>query len=89
MEKQPKSQANPPLPPGNQNAYSHLALLLGARPDMPNRKEYLCFLTASVVFILGTLGFLGYIYLELLRRDTSPTAGTLTWATSFSLTFSR
>ena len=36
---------------------------------MPNRKEYLCFLTASVVFILGTLGFLGYIYLEPLRRN--------------------
>ena len=59
----------PPLPPENQNTYFHLAALLGARPDMPNRNEYLCFLTASVVFILGTLGFLGYIYLEPLRRN--------------------
>jgi uncharacterized membrane protein YdjX (TVP38/TMEM64 family) len=59
----------PPLPPEDQNTYFHLAALLGARPDMPNRNEYLCFLTASVVFILGTLGFLGYIYLEPLRWD--------------------
>lgn len=57
-----------PVPPENQNSYSHLALLLGARPDMPNRHEYLCFLTVSVVFILGTLGFLGYVYLEPWRR---------------------
>ena len=35
---------------------------------MPNRNEYLFFLTASAAFILGTLGFLGYIYLEPLRR---------------------
>jgi uncharacterized membrane protein YdjX (TVP38/TMEM64 family) len=59
----------PPLPPENHNTYSHLALLLGAGPDMPNRKEYLFFLTASVIFVLGTLGFLGYIYLDPLRRN--------------------
>jgi uncharacterized membrane protein YdjX (TVP38/TMEM64 family) len=55
-------------PPADQNALSQLASLAGARPDMPNRREYLFFLAASVIFILATLAWLGYIYLEPVRQ---------------------
>jgi uncharacterized membrane protein YdjX (TVP38/TMEM64 family) len=47
---------------------THLAACLGARPDMPNRAEYLFFLTVSMVFLLGMLALLGYIYLEPVRE---------------------
>jgi len=47
---------------------SELALYLGARPDMADRNEYLFFLTASMVFVLGVLAFLGYIYLDPVRE---------------------
>jgi uncharacterized membrane protein YdjX (TVP38/TMEM64 family) len=46
-----------------------LTILLGARPDMPDRSEYLLFLTASGIVLLLTLAFLGYIFLEPVRRD--------------------
>ena len=45
---------------------------------MPNRREYLFFLAASAVFILGTLGFLGFSYLEPLRQDLAHAARNLT-----------
>ena len=35
---------------------------------MADRAEYLFFLTASSVFLLGILAFLGYIYLDPLRE---------------------
>jgi uncharacterized membrane protein YdjX (TVP38/TMEM64 family) len=47
---------------------SELAIILGARPDMADREEYLFFLTASIVFLLGGLAFLGYIYLDPVRE---------------------
>ena len=51
-----------------QTARSELAEYLGARPDMADRAEYLFFLSASSVFLLGMLAFLGYIYLDPLRE---------------------
>lgn len=36
---------------------------LGVTPSIANRKEYLAFLTASILVSLGILSFLGYIYL--------------------------
>jgi uncharacterized membrane protein YdjX (TVP38/TMEM64 family) len=51
-----------------QTVRSELAEFLGARPDMADRAEYLFFLTASIVFLLGVLAFLGYIYLDPLRE---------------------
>jgi uncharacterized membrane protein YdjX (TVP38/TMEM64 family) len=59
-------EENPPS--ANKSAFSQLTALLGARPDMPNRREYLFFLLASAIFILGTVGWLGYIYLEPVRQ---------------------
>jgi len=53
-------------PPGHY--LTHLATHLGARPDMPDRAEYLFFLTASIVFLLGMLALLGYIYLDPVRE---------------------
>jgi uncharacterized membrane protein YdjX (TVP38/TMEM64 family) len=53
---------------GHQTVRSELAEYLGARPDMADRAEYLFFLTASIVFLLGMLAFLGYIYLDPLRE---------------------
>jgi uncharacterized membrane protein YdjX (TVP38/TMEM64 family) len=47
---------------------SDLALSLGAKPDMADRDEYLLFLTLSIVFLLGMLAFLGYIYLDPVRK---------------------
>jgi uncharacterized membrane protein YdjX (TVP38/TMEM64 family) len=55
--------------PEQRKFFSHLGNLVGANDAMPNRNEYLFFLTATTAFIVGTLGFLGYIYLEPLRRD--------------------
>jgi uncharacterized membrane protein YdjX (TVP38/TMEM64 family) len=51
-----------------EHGLSDLAIYLGARPDMADRDEYLFFLTASIVFLLGMLAFLGYIYLDPLRE---------------------
>ena len=45
-----------------------LAAYPAARPDMADRGEYLFFLTASRVFLLGMLAFLGYIYLDPVRE---------------------
>ncbi len=61
----PAHAATPPEP---ETLISDLALYLGARPDMPDRSEYLFFLTASLVFLLGMLAFLGYIYLDPVRE---------------------
>ena len=50
----------------------HLALLaslLGGRPDMPNRREYLFFLAASILTFMGTLAFLSYTVLEPFRQS--------------------
>jgi uncharacterized membrane protein YdjX (TVP38/TMEM64 family) len=47
---------------------SDLAIYLGAKPDMADRDEYIFFLAASIVFLLGILAFLGYIYLDPLRQ---------------------
>ncbi len=41
---------------------------LAARPDMADRGEYLILLSASSVFLLGMLAFLGYIYLDPVRE---------------------
>jgi uncharacterized membrane protein YdjX (TVP38/TMEM64 family) len=55
-------------PPPPESKASELAELLGVRPDMADRTEYLVFLAASMVFLLGILAFLGYIYLDPLRE---------------------
>jgi uncharacterized membrane protein YdjX (TVP38/TMEM64 family) len=52
---------------------SHLSEALGAKPEMPNREEYLFFLTASVIFLLAVLGSLVYVYLEPIRQDLNRT----------------
>jgi len=62
----PAHSATTPEP---ETLISDLALYLGARPDMPDRSEYLFFLTASMVFLLGMLAFLGYIYLDPVREQ--------------------
>ena len=54
--------------PKHEHNLSDLAVFLGARPDMADRDEYLFFLTASMVFSLGVLGFLGYIYPDPVRE---------------------
>jgi uncharacterized membrane protein YdjX (TVP38/TMEM64 family) len=51
-----------------EHGLSDLAIYLGARPDMADRDEYLFFLTAFIVFLLGILAFLGYIYLDPIRK---------------------
>jgi uncharacterized membrane protein YdjX (TVP38/TMEM64 family) len=56
------------LPPEPQSFSAHLSMVLGAEPGMPNRQEYLFFLAASTLFILGVLGALVYIYLEPIRQ---------------------
>lgn len=48
---------------------SGVSLYFGARPDMADRSEYLFFLTASIVFLLGIVAFLGYIYLDPVRQQ--------------------
>ncbi|HZE21543.1 MAG TPA: VTT domain-containing protein, partial [Desulfobaccales bacterium] len=54
--------------PAPERKVSELAELLGARADMADRAEYLFFLTVSMVFVLGILLYLGYIYLDPLRE---------------------
>jgi uncharacterized membrane protein YdjX (TVP38/TMEM64 family) len=61
----PEAVASPPRP---EQKVSELAEMLGARADMADRAEYLWFLTFSLVFLLGILAFLGYIYLDPLRE---------------------
>jgi uncharacterized membrane protein YdjX (TVP38/TMEM64 family) len=61
-----KAVANPY--PESKSLFSHLAMVVGAEPEMPNRKEYLFFLTASTIFILAVLGSLVYVYLEPIRQ---------------------
>jgi uncharacterized membrane protein YdjX (TVP38/TMEM64 family) len=67
----PRAENSPPpstVMQERQTYRSELAAFLGARPDMADRAEYLFFLTASIVFVLGILAFLGYIYLDPLRE---------------------
>jgi uncharacterized membrane protein YdjX (TVP38/TMEM64 family) len=54
--------------PGHRHHLSEMAELLGAHPDMADRAEYLFFFTATTVFILGGLLWLGYIYLDPVRE---------------------
>jgi uncharacterized membrane protein YdjX (TVP38/TMEM64 family) len=54
--------------PEPENHLASLAVWLGARPDMPDRTEYLFFLGISGIFLLGMLAWLGYIYLEPVRE---------------------
>jgi uncharacterized membrane protein YdjX (TVP38/TMEM64 family) len=69
---EPERSADPleavAIPPLQEHKVSELAEWLGARPDMADRAEYLFFLVASMVFLLGVLAFLGYIYLDPLRE---------------------
>jgi uncharacterized membrane protein YdjX (TVP38/TMEM64 family) len=51
-----------------EHGMSDLAIYFGAKPDMADRDEYVFFLAASIVFLLGILAFLGYIYLDPLRE---------------------
>jgi uncharacterized membrane protein YdjX (TVP38/TMEM64 family) len=67
-ERPTANPATADAPAKHNHALSELALYLGARPDMPDRNEYLFFLTASIVFVLGVLAFLGYIYLDPVRE---------------------
>ena len=57
--------------PAPENNLSYPAASLGARPDRPERAEYLFFITVSCIFLLGMLAFLGYIYL-IPRRERLP-----------------
>ena len=61
--------------PAPENNLSYPAASLGARPDRPDRAEYLFFITASCIFLLGILAFLGYIYLVLRRERLTLLAG--------------
>lgn len=69
---EPERSADPveavATPPRPEPKVSELSELLGARPDMADRAEYLFFLAASMVFLLGILAFLGYIYLDPLQE---------------------
>jgi uncharacterized membrane protein YdjX (TVP38/TMEM64 family) len=56
------------LPPERDNGLASLAVYLGARPDMPDRRAYLFFLAVSVLVSLGMLAYVGYIFLEPVRR---------------------
>jgi uncharacterized membrane protein YdjX (TVP38/TMEM64 family) len=56
------------VPPQSEPDRSDLAVYLGTRPGMADRDEYLFFLFASIVFLLGILAFLGYIYLDPVRE---------------------
>ncbi|MFA5111060.1 MAG: VTT domain-containing protein [Desulfobaccales bacterium] len=47
---------------------SELAAWLGARPGMADRAEYLFFLAASMIFVMGILALVGYIYLDPVRE---------------------
>jgi len=55
--------------PEDQPGRSSLAILLGARPDMPDRAEYLFFLAASGVVLLVILALVGYAFLAPLRQE--------------------
>jgi uncharacterized membrane protein YdjX (TVP38/TMEM64 family) len=66
---------DPPRFPGTLQDSSqtpeHLALLasfLGAGPDMPDRREYLFFLAASILTFMGTLALLSYVVVEPFRQ---------------------
>jgi uncharacterized membrane protein YdjX (TVP38/TMEM64 family) len=67
-ERQTDSPANTTISIKSEPDLADLAIFLGARPDMADRNEYLFFLTASSVFLLGILAFLGYIYLDPVRH---------------------
>ncbi|MGB8990596.1 MAG: hypothetical protein WCD80_00925 [Desulfobaccales bacterium] len=62
------SPEGPAIAAEPESILSELATYLGAKPDMADRAEYLFFLTASSVFLLGILAFLGYIYLDPVRE---------------------
>jgi uncharacterized membrane protein YdjX (TVP38/TMEM64 family) len=67
-ERPPEKPGTGDVAPKRHHGMSELAILLGARPDMADRDEYLFFLTASIVFLLGLLALLGYIYLDPVRQ---------------------
>jgi uncharacterized membrane protein YdjX (TVP38/TMEM64 family) len=46
-----------------------LAAFLGVRPDMPDLREYLLFLAAAILVLIGTMSFLSYIILEPYRQS--------------------
>jgi hypothetical protein len=60
---------------GHNTMAADRAACLGARPDRPDEAEYLEFLTASCIFLLGMLAFLGYIYLVPRRERLTLLAG--------------
>jgi len=62
-------------PPAPENNLYYPAASLGARPARPDRAEYLFFITASCIFLLGMLAFLGYSYLDPVRERLSLLAG--------------
>jgi uncharacterized membrane protein YdjX (TVP38/TMEM64 family) len=46
-----------------------LAAFLGVRPDMPDLREYLVFLVASILVLIGTMSFLGFTVLAPYRQS--------------------
>ncbi len=67
-ERQTDNTATTTVSTKPEQVLSDVAIYFGARPDMADRDEYLFFLTAAIVFLLGILAFLGYIYLDPLRE---------------------
>ena len=55
--------------------HNTMAADLVARPDRPDRAEYLFFITGPCIFLLGMLAFLGYIYLVPRRERLTLLAG--------------
>jgi len=63
--------SSPPTLKDPSQTPEHLAFLasyLGAGPDMPDRREYLFFLAASILTFMGTLAFLSYVVVEPFRQ---------------------
>ncbi len=54
--------------PEAESFLSEMGAWLGARPGMADRAEYLFFLSASLIFLLGILALVGYIYLDPVRE---------------------
>ncbi len=54
--------------PETESFLSEMGAWLGARPGMADRAEYLFFLSASLIFLLGILALVGYIYLDPVRE---------------------
>jgi|UniRef100_A0A7V6DPU9 uncharacterized membrane protein YdjX (TVP38/TMEM64 family) len=67
MEPLPSPEDKKELVPPPPDRLALLATLLGAGPDMPDWREYLFFLAAAILTLMGTLAYLGYVVTEPFR----------------------